>query len=180
MERKGDTSVWLLLGLMLSVTAGCGHLVYPSGPYNGRVVDADAGKPIVGAAVVAIWVRERPAVAEVVEGDWDVYETLSDANGEFTIPHRTHFTLFGWILEPKLVVYYPSYAPYRIADLQPEVRVTVPLKHLTTREERVWKADRPIGTLMVPADQIPNLTRLIDQERRQLGLEPLGPSRPKQ
>jgi len=189
MTRQSNEGVYLLLGLVLSLAASCGHLVYSSGPYSGQVLDAETGRPVAGAAVVAIWTREMPVGPEVTEGDWDVYETLSDANGQFAIPHRTHFTPFGWILEPTLTVYYPSYAPgyagYYRRDVQvadrpprdprdrdrPENYVTIPLKHLTTREERVWKADRPVGTSGLRWEQVPNLMRLINDERRQLGLQ---------
>jgi hypothetical protein len=189
MNPRSNEWVSLLLGLVLSLAAGCGHVVYSSGPYTGQVLDAETTQPIAGAAVVAIWVRERPAVADIAEDDWDVYETLSDANGEFTIPHRTHFTPFGWILEPTLTVYYPSYASgyagFYSRDVpvvdrpprdprdrnRPENYATIPLKHLTTREERVRKADLPIGTLRLRWEQVPNLMRLINDERRQLGIQ---------
>jgi hypothetical protein len=190
MGCENNASVSLVLGLVLSLAAGCGHLVYSSGPYSGQVVDAETGRPVAGAAVVAIWTREMPVGPEVTEGDWDVYEILSDANGEFTIPHRTHFTPFGWILEPTITVYYPSYAPgyagfysrdVPVADRpprdprdrdRPENYVTIPLKHLTTREARISKAGRPIGTLTLPWEKVPNLMRLINEELEQLGLQP--------
>jgi hypothetical protein len=172
-----NSGVALLIGVGLSLSAGCGHLIYPSGPYSGRVVDAETGQPIAGAAVIVTWTREIPVAPHMPEQEWDVYETLSDANGEFTIPHRTHFTAFGWIEDPMAVVYFPAYAPFRSADLHPETPVAVTLKRLTDRAERVLNAGRPIGTLTLPAGKIPNLTRLIDEERRQLGLEPLKPSR---
>lgn len=189
MNRENNERVYLLLGLVLSLAAGCGHLVYSSGPYSGQVVDAETGRPVAGAAVVAIWTREMPIGPEVTEGDWDVYETLSDANGQFAIPHRTHFTPYGWILEPKLTVYYPSYAPgyagyYRrdvpVADRpprdprdrdRPENYVTIPLKRPPTKEARIHDADLPIGTLRLRWEQVPNLMRLINEERRQLGLQ---------
>jgi len=180
----------LLVGVALSLIAGCGHLFYSSGPYTGRVVDAETGQPIGGAAVVAIWTREVPVGAEGAESDWDVYETLSDGDGQFTIPHRTHFTPFGWIHEPKLVAYYPSYAAGH-ADVysrdaqegdrpprdprdrdRPEDYVTIPMKHLTTRDERMSKVGRPIGTLALPWEKVPNLMRLINEEFKQLGLQP--------
>lgn len=192
MGLRNDTRVFLLLGLALSLIAGCGHLVYSSGPYSGQVVDAETGRPVAGAAVVAIWTREIPVGAHMPEQDWDVYETLTDANGEFAIPHRTHFTPFGWILEPTLAVYYPSYAPgyagFYSRDVpvvdrpprdprdrdRPETYVTIPLKRPTTREARLHDADLPRGMERIRWEQVPNLTRLINEERRQLGLQPIG------
>lgn len=190
MDRRSDMCVLVLLGLALTLTTGCGHLFYSSGPYSGQVVDAESGGPVTGAAVVAIWSREMPVGPEVTEGDWDVYETISDANGQFAIPHRTHFTPFGWILEPKLKVYYPAYAPgyagyygrdVPVADRppreprdrgRPETYVTIPLRRPTTRAARIHDAGPPIGMEMVQWEQVPNMMRLINEERRQLGLQP--------
>ena len=171
MGLRSDTCVFLLLGLVLSLIVGCGHLVYSSGPYSGQVVDAETKQPIAGAAVIAIWMRET-SIGMVAEGDWDCYETLSEANGEFSIPRQTHFTLLGRILDPKLVVYYPAYAPNGIAELQSEAPAIVPLKHLTTREARISNAGRPIGTLALPWEKVPSLMRLINEELKQLGLQP--------
>ncbi|MDO8477523.1 MAG: carboxypeptidase-like regulatory domain-containing protein [Candidatus Rokubacteria bacterium] len=190
MGWRSSASVCLLLGVAFSLAAGCGHLVYSSGPYSGQVVDAETGRPVAGAAVVAIWTREMPTGPEVAEGDWDVYETLSDGNGQFAIPHRTHFTPFGWILEPKLKVYYPAYTPgyaaYYGRDVpvvdrpprdprdrdRPETYVTIPLRRPTTRGARIHDADLPLGMEMVRWEQVPNLMRLINEERSQLGLQP--------
>src|SRR5260370_28075747 len=106
-----NVGVALSIGLVLSLSAGCGHLIYPSGTYSGRVVDADTGQPIAGAAVIAAWTRDIPVAPHMAEQDWDAYETVSNADGEFTIPHRTHFTWFGWIEEPTLIAFYPPFAP---------------------------------------------------------------------
>jgi hypothetical protein len=178
MNRKNNEGVYLLLGLVLSLAAGGGHLVYPSGPYTGRVLDAETTQPIAGAAVIAIWTREIPVGAHMPEQDWDAYETLSDANGEFTIPRRTHFTLIGWIEEPTLVAYFSAFAPGFLGDGDrrnqgpPGTSLMIRLKRLTTREERVHYADRPVGTLMLSWDKIPNLMRLINEEAQRLGLQP--------
>lgn len=190
MVLRNDTRVFLLVGLTLSLIAGCGHLVYSSGPYSGQVVDADTGRPVAGAAVVAIWTREIPVGAHMPEQDWDVYETLTDGHGEFAIPRRTHFTPYGWILEPKLTVYYPAYAAgyagYYGRDVpaadrpprdprdrgRPETYTTIPLKHLTTREARISHTGRPIGTLTLPWEKVPHLMRLVNEELKQLGLQP--------
>lgn len=55
-----------------------------SGAISGRVVDADAGAPIAGAAVVAVWVQHIPA-PHPVERFYDVREALTDAHGQFQI-----------------------------------------------------------------------------------------------
>ena len=78
--------------LLLSASlAGCGHLVYPSGPYRGRVVDAETKQPLAGAAVLAVWRWGGPGLGHPSEGFHDALEVLTDANGEFVVPRKTHF-----------------------------------------------------------------------------------------
>jgi hypothetical protein len=178
MTRTRNVGVALLIGLAFSLSEGCGHLIYPSGTYSGRVVDADTGQPIAGAAVIAAWTRDIPVAPHMAEQDWDAYETVSNANGEFTIPHRTHFTWFGWIEEPTLIAFYPPFAPGYLGEGDradqgpPGAPLTIRLKRLTDKKERVLNAGRPVGTDGLSAKKIPNLLRLIDDERRELGLEP--------
>ena len=42
--------------LVSAVVGGCGgHVFYPNRAIEGRVVDAETGQPLAGAAVVAMW-----------------------------------------------------------------------------------------------------------------------------
>ena len=182
----------LLAGIIVTLTASCtagglpGHLVYPSGPYRGRVVEAETKRPLAGAAVVAVWHQEAmlfgghgPAL------DYhDALEVVTDAQGEFTIPAQTHFTLIGKIREPKLVVYYPGYIPYPELGTHPQGEAVdlayqrkvfeIELPKVKTREERVRYANRPVDLDDVPESKIPTSMVLINEERQKLGLQPIG------
>jgi len=176
----------LILGLLiLSLTSGCaGHVVYASGPYRGRVVDADTQQPLVGAAVVAIWYREVPVAPHGPAVDYhDSMEVLTDTNGEFIVPKRTHLTLIGKIREPDFVIYYPAYAPYPSLKARPqgkeidsayEQRVfNIELQKLKTEGERMSVGDMPVSLSNVPDVEMPNLVRLVNKERQDLGLQPI-------
>ncbi len=175
--------------VMLVLTAGCvpGRMVYTSGPYRGTVVDAETKKPLAGAVVLAVWFQETivlvTAHGPAVEYH-DSLEVLADSGGDFVVPQKTHMTLFGRIREPDFVVYYPGYAPYPSLKAQPqgedvdiayEQKVfRVELTKLKTQEERrVGVRDLPVSIAGVPDAEMPNLVRLVNKERQDLGLQPV-------
>ena len=100
-----------LLALLWSACAG--HVVDASPAYRGRVADAETRQPLAGAVVLAVWYQETPVAPHGPAKDYhDALELLTDANGEFVVPERTHFTFIGKILEPEFVVYSPGYASF--------------------------------------------------------------------
>ena len=176
MLRPKSLPVLLVLTALVS---GCGHLVYSSGPYWGRVIDAETKQPLAGAAVIAVWLWEGPGLGHPREGLHDVLEVLTDAEGEFTIPGKTHFSLSGTVNEPEVIIYYPGYGPFPRYQVQPKgaaldsafrEHTVVELRRLRTRPERQEHAGFPARTVVVPPEKMPNLIRLLDQERRALGL----------
>lgn len=180
--------IYLLLWSFLIVTSttGCfGHLVYPSDTYQGKVIDAETKEPLVGAVVLAIWYREAPGLGGhgPVESYHDALEVLTDAQGEFTVPAKTHLTAIGKIREPKLVIYYPGYGFFPSLQAYPQedkkVRAAyerrffqVELIKLKTREERMKVIDYPVWISDVPDEKMPNLVRLVNKEVQLLGLQP--------
>jgi hypothetical protein len=181
--RRGGWPGVVLLGAVL---AGCaGHLVYPSGPFHGRVVDAETGQPLVGAAVVAVWRREAPGPGHPVSSFHDAQEVVTNLKGEFALPRTTHMALVGEIAEPDVHIYFPGYRPFlggrgfetpASTEEQPK---TVALPRIRTREERLQygATGLPVDT-SVPDARIPNLIRLVNEYRRQLGLEPIHEKEP--
>lgn len=170
--------------VMLLVATGCGHLVYSSGPYRGRVLDSETQEPLVGAAVLMILYKQVPVGGHMPETFVDAVEMLTNVEGEFTIPRQTQTILFGWLLAPTLVVYYPGYAPYPSLHARPQGRgvttayeqkvFSVELPKLKTQEERVEHAGIPVYAGGVPERKMPNLIRLVNEERQALALKPIG------
>jgi len=168
--------------------AGCvpGHLIYTSAPYRGRVIDTETKAPIEGAVVLAIWYSETMMLApESPAVDYhDALEVLTDSKGEFTVPWKINFTLFGKIRKPVFFIYYPGYAPFpsvyytklgglgMVKDANGSGFTTVELPKLKTREEERLEG-LPNSDPEVPREKKKNLTRLENVERVKLGMPPL-------
>lgn len=78
------TRVFLLVIFLLTVS-GCTHIVYYEGSYHGRVIDAQTREPIEGVVVLGVWSKAYMTTGGDVHEYYDARETLTDANGEFTI-----------------------------------------------------------------------------------------------
>jgi len=72
------------LGVIIFI--GCASAVRYDGPYEGRVIDADTGQPIEGVVVLGVWNKEYPTPGGAVHEFYDARETVTDKNGEFSIP----------------------------------------------------------------------------------------------
>lgn len=71
--------------LFMVLTSGCCYPVRYDGPYKGRVVDAETGKPIEGVVVLGVWYKQIATPAGGVSSYYDAAETVTDSNGDFEI-----------------------------------------------------------------------------------------------
>lgn len=55
------------------------------GPYEGKVIDAETGKPIEGAVVLGVWNRIHSNVAGWNTEFFDAVETVTDKDGNFYV-----------------------------------------------------------------------------------------------
>lgn len=169
------------VALALLVLGCAGRLVYESGPYSGRVIDAETKRPLTGAAVVAVWTKHVPVGGHMPEEFVDALEVLTDTNGEFRIPRKTHVVVWGSMNEPRIVIFYPGYGFYPMYQVEPtdvakdafRTHADVELARWATREERRRKVqDVPSFVSKVPATRMPKLVELFNAEERSLGLPP--------
>ena len=177
-----QTRTLLVSFLLAAFTAGCGHLIYTTGPYRGRVVDAETKQPLAGAAVLAVWRWEGPGLGHPREMFYDAVELVTDGNGEFNLPRKTHFTVSGQVTEPDIIIYYPGYGLFPGYQIQPKgvaldsafrEHTVVELPRLKTRKEMEEHAGLPAGTVGVPDAKMPTLIRLVNLARKNLGLAPV-------
>ena len=154
------------------------------GPYRGRVLDAETGKPLVGVVVVAVWRRDRIMPLGGRSEHYAAREALTNADGEWVIdaddverdaPKRT--------LRPFFTIFLPGYGRYR-NEPGPTPRSTlkffegagnaVELPRLKDKEERRMhlRTVDPYDLSEKPFTEIPEFTRLFNQERVTMGLGP--------
>lgn len=163
---------------------------YAAGPYRGRVVDAETKEPLVGAVVLMSWYRMAPGLGHASSSFMDAEETLTDERGEFVVGKNPPMNLMPltWLRPPNMVIFLPGYAYYPrhyAVDPQPagsdealyalmEKQVVVfELPRLKTREERVFLVGMA-DPVTVPDNKKPLLRRRTNEDRKELGLPPVG------
>lgn len=161
-----------------------GFLYHSDGPYKGKVIDLETGKPIEGSVVAGVWVLTHRFC--------DAKETVTDKNGEFILPKGSCFSFwpFTKIDFPEVVVFKPGYLAYPPLGLTFEerkarmpgftghefqdkkkyniIRLGKP-KTPKEREQTYGEAGRPF-THDEAFKKLPFLLKMINQERRNLGL----------
>jgi hypothetical protein len=73
--------LFIVTGLFLQA---CAH----EGPYRGRVIEEEGGRPVAGAVVVGYWTSTSINVGGGTTRCIDARETVSDERGDFEIPPR--------------------------------------------------------------------------------------------
>jgi hypothetical protein len=150
---------------------------HSDGPYRGTLIDRETQEPIEGAAVLAVRRKETPMIAEAQMTHYDAQETVTDHEGNFTIPGITGGSVnpLAKIREPLFTIFKPSYKVYNARRLsapdETGLRI-IALRHLETRGERL--KNLASGDSHVPFEKYPNLLRRENEERVNLGLRPGG------
>ena len=163
-----------------AIFAGCGHILYADGPYQGKVIDSETKQPIEGAAVVAVWQKEAPALGHYTVSYYDAQDTLTDKAGNFTIPGITGGSAnpFAKIRDPLFTIFKPGYNAYKQVLLPPvteEGRRVVQLVPLKTSEDRkknlygLLPGGSCPGQFCVPKEKLFDLLRLMNVEESSLG-----------
>lgn len=100
------------LFILLSVSATlvqAGNYFRYDEDVQGKVIDADTRQPLAGVVVMAMWVTEHTRITiEPEERYYDYFETLTNANGEFTIPGKGQ-NIFRNMPPPKINIYKAGY-----------------------------------------------------------------------
>jgi len=167
-----------VLSLAIALGGCGGHAFYPSRAIEGRVVDVETGQALAGAAVVAKWDWGGPGLGHPTEGIHDAVEVVTDADGNFTLPRKMHVRLYGEVEPPFIIVYYPGYKDFHgqegsgLFAAKNSEPAQIALRKLGPGE-RMKGADTPTLVDGIPKSKIPNLLRLVNVQRKALGLEPI-------
>lgn len=192
-----------LVAIVGANISGTGWIFYHDGPYKGKVVDADTGEPIEGAAVLGEWPLETyGGAAGPVQIYCDAQETLTDKNGEFTVPKAFCFNFWPFskmgiaefvIFKPGFDSYPPSllvikhpftkkdeeerykYRSEYLVKIEKSQENRIRLKKTKNNEEREWIVTH-ISLTDIPDSKRPKkakqIIKLINKESQLLGLQP--------
>lgn len=95
--------------MVLAGPADAGYWFRHDDDVQGQIVDADTRQPMKGVVVMAMWVTEFSRITiEPGETYYDYFETLTDANGGFTIPGKGQ-NFFRNMPPPKIRIYKAGY-----------------------------------------------------------------------
>jgi len=146
---RGNIILIVFFMVLLIFSAGCGYLVRYDGPYKGRVVDADTGKPMEGAVVLGVWYKELPSPGGTVGSYFDAQETVTDKKGDFEV-HGMGLQIFSNVSEMHVLIFKAGYehigsGPWESFKLDPMFKkkirwegekAIIPLRKLTMEERR--------------------------------------------
>jgi hypothetical protein len=174
-------SIVIFVAILLYLP-GCVYAVRVDGPYEGRIIDADTGKPIEGVVILGTWYTAQFSPAGSTHNFYDARETVTDRNGEFSIPGMGLRVLSN--LEPMHILIFKAgyeYLNVPWVSLKKDIllkekikwegnRAIIPLKRLTMEERsRMGAPSRP----NIPMDKMKLMTEEVNRERMEQGLKPL-------
>lgn len=187
MAMKKKAMFWLSLALFATATilAGIQH----DGPYSGKVVDAETGQPIEGAAVLGIRQLVVWGWIELQLKYFDASEATTDKEGRFEVPSVTglYWRPFGHLTKTEFTIFKPGYDCYRSNQLKPVIdgiekkgssqlnSNTMKLKKISNIKERIRVLREIEYPLFAYADEkisekARSLVVLVRNERKCLGM----------
>jgi len=175
-------AVIIILCMLSSLS--CSYAVRYDGPYEGRIIDKETGKPVEGVVVLGVWYKEKITVAGAVHDFYDAQETVTDKDGEFSI-QGLGLKIFSNVVPMNVVIFKSGYKYLGMGPwasfkedilLRKEIKwegkkAVIPLKNLSSYERKQQ------GTPSFPSDayrrkKIPLLLKEINKEEIQFGRQP--------
>ena len=157
-----------LIGAVYSLSACVTPITYSAEPMEAWIVDADTGKPIEGAVVVADWVLEGGIHVDRV-GDLKILETTTDKAGRFLFPSWGPIRHWGLsrltYMDPELTIFKSGYEYRRLAN--PTTKEAIEGKPYPVRRSQ-WSGKtielkRFVGTVKEYASRFHDLNSGLEQ-----------------
>ena len=200
-ERKSTlsgpfTSLRAFAVTLLLVTLCFPVMSESAGPWKGKIVDKETGKPLEAVVVLARWEKRYTSFVGEMGGNeyYDSEEVVTDAEGRFVIAAKQTWTVnpFSEIYGPEFFIFKAGYGRWQFRDFdswglkdaivsagrtRAEWRrftaegAVLELPPVKTKEQRLEfvRSMRPHG---VPSDRMMKYLDALNQERVTLGLEP--------
>ncbi len=171
----------IIIGILFFLP-GCLYAARIDGPYKGRVIDADTGKPIEGVVILGVWYREIPSAAGALHNYYDAMETVTDKNGEFEIKGQGLLVVSN-VIPMDVLIFKAGYEYLGVApwdSLKEGVfekvkwegdRAIIPLKKLTM-EERKKSLGPPSPPSEASFEKVRLMLKEIDKDDVERGLPP--------
>jgi len=193
-----ELAALFLLSLAASVSSAAAQdedtlLTASTGPYRGRVIEAQTGRPIPDAVVVILWQRLDDQI-DSVRRLVTARETFTDSKGEFVHDVRAvEAALPPRTLVPRLLMFRPGYTP--VPD-RPQVHppglsaarfagpdATATMTEVSDFEDRSEAFNTFAAMLsaaqLFPGTQLPDTAELLRFELQSLGVRPPPPIVPR-
>ena len=166
--------------LLVIAAAACPPLpahaiVYYSTAIEGRVVDAESGRPVQGALVTANWQLEGGFDTGVPRAQLKILETTTDASGAFRLPSwgpRLSFAGHPSSKWPQILIFKPGFKYRRQFDRSPDgVKIALsPIQDLEAYAKEFGAFNREIDWIGVRSGnqcawrELPATLRMLAEE----------------
>jgi hypothetical protein len=183
--KKGILVVFIsILGLFYIPSCYAARI---DGPYEGRAIDADTGKPIEGVVVLGTWSTETPTPAGAVHRYYDAMETVTDKNGDFKIKGLGLLVLSN-VIPMDVLIFKAGYeylgSPWESFKKSKYLiekknikwegnKVIIPLRKLTMEERGNDPLYPPLPPTEAPLNKVKLLLKEINKDLEKNGLTPM-------
>jgi len=183
MRNKGFLIKCFIVYLIF--TSGCGFIAWRDGPYKGKVIDAETGKPLEGVVVLGVWYKELPSPGGTVGSYFDAQETVTNKNGDFKVK-GLGLQIFSTVSEMHVLIFKAGYeyvGPGLWESLKLDgglmkkkvawegEKAIIPLRKLTMEERNKSETFPSSPPTEAPEEKIRLMMKEIHRERQERGLE---------
>lgn len=152
---------------IISSISGCSN----EKPFTGKVIDSETGQPVEGVVALVTWSTSRPTPAGSVSDYHDIYETVTNSAGEFTVPGKGLYLGFKrsrWVTFFKAGFRPRTGQKKDYKDSTKEKQKIVQLKRLTIEQRKAY-GPPPSPPLEAPSHKIKHFLNELEKDRAERG-----------
>jgi hypothetical protein len=176
----GKKSFLIVSILVLLINTSCLYAIRYDSDCRGEVIDTDTGEPIEGVVVLGVWYEGYMGAGGIVHKYYDARETVTDKNGEFSLPglgarimsnvEPPDITVFKAGYSYNALTWKPGTLPYKSKIKWEGSKAIIPLRKLTMEERKKRQVDKET----IPDKKQRQLIKELNKEYKELRI-PLYP-----